>query len=112
MELGQVRYFLGFCRTPNFMQAGEMLNVTRPALSRALLQLEANCGVAKSCRERNLAQLTDLGRTMRAHLRTVLEAGGRRLRSRAGTTQRSRHCSGLASDPPSARPASPARSAV
>jgi len=74
MELSQVRYFITLCKTLNFTRAAEQCNVTQPALTRAIQRLEDELGGALLFRERNLTQLTELGRAMRPHLETMLEA--------------------------------------
>ncbi|HUW79957.1 MAG TPA: LysR family transcriptional regulator [Acidocella sp.] len=74
MELSQVRYFITLCRTLNFTRAAAQCNVTQPAFTRAIQRLEDELGGALLFRERNLTQLTELGRAMRPHLETMLEA--------------------------------------
>jgi LysR family hydrogen peroxide-inducible transcriptional activator len=74
MELSQVRYFITLCRTLNFTRAAEQCNVSQPALTRAVQRLEDELGGALLFRERNLTQLTELGRAMRPHLEAMLEA--------------------------------------
>ena len=74
MELTQVRYFVTLCRLLNFTRAAEACNVTQPALTRAIQRLEDELGGALLYRERNLTQLTELGRAMRPHLEAMLEA--------------------------------------
>jgi DNA-binding transcriptional LysR family regulator len=74
MELNQVRYFIALCRTLNFTRAAEGCNVTQPALTRAIQRLEDELGGPLIYRERNLTQLTELGRAMRPHLEAMLEA--------------------------------------
>jgi DNA-binding transcriptional LysR family regulator len=64
MELHQVRYFLSLAQTLNFTRAAEACNVTQPALTRAIQRLEDELGGPLLYRERNLTQLTDLGRTV------------------------------------------------
>ena len=44
MELHQIRYFLALSKTLNFTRAAEEFNVSQPALSRAISQLEAELG--------------------------------------------------------------------
>lgn len=73
MELSQVRYFLTLCKTLNFTRAAEVCNVTQPAFTRAIQKLEAEFGGALLFRERNLTQLTELGRNIRPHLEAMLE---------------------------------------
>ena len=64
MELSQVRYFIALCRTLNFTRAAEQCNVTQPAFTRAIQRLEEELGGALLFRERNLTQLTELGRSL------------------------------------------------
>jgi DNA-binding transcriptional LysR family regulator len=64
MELHQVRYALAVSRVLNFTRASEECNVTQPALSRAVQQLEAELGGELFRRERSHTHLTDLGRTV------------------------------------------------
>jgi DNA-binding transcriptional LysR family regulator len=68
MELFQVRYFLALARTLNFTRAAETCNVSQPALTRAIQRLEEELGGPLLHRERNLTQLTALGRAMLPHL--------------------------------------------
>src|SRR6185312_785570 len=74
MELHQVRYYVALCKTLNFTRAAEACNVTQPALTRAIQRLEEELGGALFQRERNLTQLTELGRLMRPLLEQTLEA--------------------------------------
>ena len=74
MELSQVRYFITLCHTLNFTRAAQQCNVSQPALTRAVQRLEEELGGALLFRERNLTQLTELGRAMRPHLAAMLEA--------------------------------------
>jgi LysR family transcriptional regulator, hydrogen peroxide-inducible genes activator len=72
MEMHQIRYFLAVAGTLNFTKAAEQCNVTQPALSRAIQQLEAEVGGLLLRRERTLTHLTDLGRLMRPYLEQIL----------------------------------------
>jgi DNA-binding transcriptional LysR family regulator len=74
MELHQVRYFVTLCKTLNFTRAAEACNVTQPALTRAIQRLEEELGGPLFQRERNLTQLTELGRLMRPLLEQTLAA--------------------------------------
>src|SRR5262249_55698195 len=65
MELHQVRYCVALCKNLNFTRAAEACNVTQPALTRAIQKLEDELGGPLFERERNLTQLTELGRLMR-----------------------------------------------
>lgn len=74
MELHQVRYFIALCSSLNFTRAAEACNVTQPALTRAIQKLEEELGGPLLQRERNLTQLTELGRLMRPLLEQTLAA--------------------------------------
>jgi len=74
VELHQVRYFVTLCKTLNFTRAAEACNVTQPALTRAIQRLEDELGGALFQRERNLTQLTELGRLMRPLLEQTIAA--------------------------------------
>jgi LysR family hydrogen peroxide-inducible transcriptional activator len=71
MELFQVRYFLALATTLNFTRAAEACNVSQPALTRAIQRLEEELGGPLLHRERNLTQLTALGRAMLPHLQAA-----------------------------------------
>src|SRR3569833_2357795 len=62
MELHQIRYFLAVASTLNFTRAAEQCNVTQPALTKSVQKLEQELGGQLIFRERQLTQLTDLGR--------------------------------------------------
>ncbi|MBI2260581.1 MAG: LysR family transcriptional regulator [Caulobacterales bacterium] len=74
MELHQVRYFVTLARTLNFTRAAELCNVTQPALTKAVQKLEQEMGGALLHRERQLTQLTDLGRLILPMLERTLAA--------------------------------------
>lgn len=71
MEMHQIRYFLALCETLNFTRAAESCNVSQPALTRAIKQLEAELGGQLVRRERDNSHLTELGELMRTHLATI-----------------------------------------
>jgi DNA-binding transcriptional LysR family regulator len=62
MELHQIRYFVAVSRLLNFTRAAEQCNVTQPALTKAIQKLEFELGGELIHRERQLTQLTDLGK--------------------------------------------------
>ena len=74
MELNQIRYFLTLCRELNFTRAAELCNVSQPALTKAIKNLEDELGGELFRRERGNSHLTDLGRLMQPHLEQVLAA--------------------------------------
>lgn len=64
MEFHQIRYFLALSKSLNFTRAAEECNVSQPALSRAISQLEAELGGELFRRERNLTHITDFGQAV------------------------------------------------
>lgn len=74
MEMHQVRYFLSVARTLNFTRAAEDCNVTQPALTRAIKQLEDELGGDLIRREGRNTHLTDLGNRMQPLLRQCYES--------------------------------------
>lgn len=74
MEMQQVRYFLAVSRTLNFTRAAEECNVTQPALTRAVKQLEDELGGELIRREGRNSHLTDLGNRMRPLLQQCYDS--------------------------------------
>ena len=74
MDMHHVRYFLAVARTLHFTRAAEECNVTQPALTRAIKQLEDELGGDLFRRERPQAQLTELGQRMLPLLRQCYES--------------------------------------
>jgi DNA-binding transcriptional LysR family regulator len=74
MEFHQVRYCVALYKNLNFTRAAEACHVTQPALTRAIQKLEDELGGPLFERERNLTQLTELGRLMRPLLEQTLAA--------------------------------------
>ncbi len=74
MEMQQVRYFLAVARTLNFTRAAEECNVTQPALTRAIKQLEEELGGELIRREGRNSHLTDLGNRMQPLLAQCYES--------------------------------------
>jgi DNA-binding transcriptional LysR family regulator len=74
VELHQVRYFLALARSLNFTRAAEHCNVTQPALTKAMQKLEHELGGALIYRERELTQLTDLGKLVLPMIERTLSA--------------------------------------
>jgi DNA-binding transcriptional LysR family regulator len=84
MEIQEVRYFLALCDTLNFTRASERCNVSQPALTRAIRNLEGKLGGPLVHRERGNTHLTELGRIMQPYLRQVvgqMEEARRRARA-------------------------------
>jgi len=74
MEMQQVRYFLAVARTLNFTRAAEECNVTQPALTRAIKQLEDELGGELIRREGRNSHLTDLGNRMQPLLQQCYDS--------------------------------------
>jgi DNA-binding transcriptional LysR family regulator len=74
MELHQIRYFLSLSKTLNFTRAADECNVSQPALSRAISQLEGELGAELFRRERSLTHMTDFGQSILPELRNCYEA--------------------------------------
>src|SRR5690242_5732179 len=73
MEMQQVRYFVALAGTLNFTKAADQCNVSQPALTRAIQQLEHELGGPLFHRERGNTHLSELGRMMLPYLSTVAE---------------------------------------
>lgn len=73
MEMQQVRYFVALAELRNFTRAAQACNVTQPAFSRAIQQLEHELGGPLVNRERGNLHLTELGRMMAPYLQTIAE---------------------------------------
>ena len=73
MEMHEIRYFLAVCETLNFTRAAERVNVTQPALTRAVQKIEEELGGLLFRRERSRTHLTDLGNLLRPQLEEVLK---------------------------------------
>jgi LysR family transcriptional regulator, hydrogen peroxide-inducible genes activator len=76
MDLHHIRYFLAVCDTLNFTRAAEKCNVTQPALSRAIQQLEDDVGGPLFRRERNLTHPTDLAFLVKPRLQQIVDGLG------------------------------------
>jgi DNA-binding transcriptional LysR family regulator len=74
MELYQIRYFLALTRTLNFSNAAKQCNVSQPALTKAVQRLEQELGGELIHRERQLTQLSDLGKAVLPMLQQTVDA--------------------------------------
>lgn len=74
MEMQQVRYFVALAETLNFTRAAERCNVSQPALTRAIQQLEYELGGPLVRREGRNSHLTGLGERMLPLLRQCLDS--------------------------------------
>jgi len=72
MELRHLRYFVMAAEEANISRAAARLNVSQPAVSRQIRDLEEKLGVPLFDRERNGLRLTEAGETALVHAREVL----------------------------------------
>src|SRR6185437_2588269 len=72
MDLKRLRYFVCVSELGSFTLAARNLGVAQPALSRHIRQLEADCGSALLRRNGRGAELTEVGRTVLEHGRSLL----------------------------------------
>jgi LysR family transcriptional regulator, hydrogen peroxide-inducible genes activator len=92
MDVHHLRYFLAVSETLNFTKAADKCNVSQPALSRAIQQLEEEVGGQLFRRERSLTHLTDLGQLMKPHFERVMsELGSAKLDARRFLTLEEAH---------------------
>ena len=73
MDLKRLRYFICVSELGSFTLAARHLGVAQPALSRHIRQLEAECGSPLLRRNGRGAELSDVGRIMLEHGRSLLE---------------------------------------
>lgn len=90
MEMQQIRYFVALAQTLNFTRAAEHCNVSQPALTRAIQQLEHELGGPLFHRERNNTHLSELGRMMMPYLESVAESA-RAAKAAAASAKKAEH---------------------
>lgn len=72
MELRHLKYFVMSAEEQNMSRASARLNISQPAVSRQLKDLEEELGVDLFHRERNGLRLTQAGETALAHAHEIL----------------------------------------
>ena len=77
MELRQIRYVLVLAEECHFGRAAERLHVAQSALSQQLKQLERELGTKLFTRSTRRVELTEAGRQLVAHGRSILAEVGR-----------------------------------
>jgi len=77
IEVREARYFLAVAQTLHFGRAAELLGMSQPPLSQAILQLERRLGARLLDRSTRKVELTETGRAFAAECRTILTAAQR-----------------------------------
>lgn len=73
VTLRQLQVFLSVATTRNFSRTGDQIGLTQPAVSRSIIELEAQLGLQLLNRTTREVELTDAGRSLAARLPRVLE---------------------------------------
>lgn len=71
MKLNQLRYFLSVAQTGTITRSAEALNVTQPAITRGIKQLEEELGIPLFERRPRSMQLTRFGVSYRRHVQAI-----------------------------------------
>jgi len=74
VEVREARYFLAVAQTLHFGRAAELLGMSQPPLSQAILQLERRLGARLLDRSTRKVELTETGRAFAAECRTIVAA--------------------------------------
>ena len=90
MELRHVRYFVMAAEEKNISRASARLNISQPAVSRQIRDLEEELGVALFKRERNGLRLTDAGESALVHARELLRGAIRMAEAMKAFTEHSK----------------------
>ena len=72
MELHQIRYFIAVSRFLNFTRAADHCAISQPALTKAVQRLEQEFGGVLIYRERQLTQLTELGKLILPMMESIV----------------------------------------
>jgi len=74
IEVREARYFLAVAQTLHFGRAAELLGMSQPPLSQAILQLERRLGAQLLDRTKRKVELTETGRAFAAECRAIVAA--------------------------------------
>ena len=77
IEVREARYFLAVAQTLHFGRAAELLGMSQPPLSQAIMQLERRVGARLLDRTKRKVELTETGRAFAAECRTIIAAAQR-----------------------------------
>lgn len=92
MDWNDVRYFLTVARTASLTQTASELKVSQSTVSRRIVELEENLGVALFQRHQTGYFLTDEGREVLRHAETVEDSILALERGAAGLEGSARRC--------------------
>jgi DNA-binding transcriptional LysR family regulator len=73
MEMAQIKYALGVARTLSFTRAAAECNVSQPALTKAIQNLEGELGSPLFHREGKRILISEFGRSMLPHLQHIAD---------------------------------------
>lgn len=73
MEMSQIRYVLAAARTLNFTKAAVDCNISQPALTKAIKNLEGELGASLFHREGRRVRISDFGASMMPHLQHIMD---------------------------------------
>jgi LysR family transcriptional regulator, nitrogen assimilation regulatory protein len=73
VELKRLRYFVAVGELGSFTLAARQLGIAQPALSRHIRQLETECGMPLLWRNGRGAQLSDIGKIVCEHAKSLLD---------------------------------------
>ena len=73
MTIVQMQYFQAVCKYENFTKAAEDRHISQPAMSAAMKELEAECGVPLFKKTRNSLTITDAGWALLEEIQKNLE---------------------------------------
>ncbi len=73
MTLAQMRYFAAVCSCLNFTKAARQLNVTQPAISAGIRELEQECGVTLFQRNKNNLLMTEEAQMLLRSVAPILQ---------------------------------------
>jgi DNA-binding transcriptional LysR family regulator len=96
LELWQLRYFLAVAEDLGFGTAAKRLNVSQPAVSRAIIALEDELGTPLFKRNRRRVDLTEAGAAMRDEASRLLEQARRALETVRAVAQGKAGCLAIA----------------
>ncbi len=73
MTLNQIQYYCTVCKYGNYTKAAEELHVSQPAVSKAVRELESECGVPLIVRRGNSLVVTEKGKILWDELSYILQ---------------------------------------